>query len=286
MSTYRTFNGEQNLLLNENRQAMMEKGLLSPTRDGQKSYPTPLSLPWRLFHWLMYFNGGVTFFIGSFLLFSTINAAYPSALLYTFGSATFLVADITEWLTNNHVGCFWYEKYEDSYEESVEKSFAPKERIEGQLQRAEVGINFFLSSIGSFFYLVGSSLFLPQVYAPVTALVCFMIASSCIILAQCWKVYRGGLAPESSESNARSPPRMIYSIQNYKADFSGFLVDFFVIFGAMCYLIGSPLFFPNVDTNSQINDTAATIFTFGGIFYMLSGSSMFYRYMFTTNFPH
>eukprot|EP01033_Poteriospumella_lacustris_P008879 gene8879-6390_t len=300
MSDYRTFQTGENsrLLASENRQAMMEKGLLTSTYDlqpGQKPYPHPLSLFWRIFHWMMYFNGGVTFFLGSMLLYSSIYAGTPSAILYTFGSATFLIADVTEWLTNNHVGCFWYADYEESYEASVQNAMDPKSTSSGRWQRAENGWNFFLSSVGSFFYLVGSSLFLPQIYAPVTALICFMVASTCIITAQCWKLYRAGLAPATSvretsatimdlTSNRR--PEMIYSVANYQKDFSGFLVDFFVIFGALGYLLGSPMFFPSTDVNNTINDTAATIFTLGGFFYICSGTAMFYRYMFTRNYPH
>jgi hypothetical protein len=293
MTSYQTFDGrDQNAhLLSDEQHKSMAHSLLNPLRTGQKQYPIPLSTTWRSFHWLMYFNGGFTFFVGSFLLYSNINAAYASSVLYTFGSTTFLIADITEWLTNNHVGCFWYDDYEDSFEESVHQKFASKDSWEGKWQRAEVGWNFFLSSIGSFFYLVGSALFLPQFSSPVTALECFMVASSCIIVAQCWKVYRGGLGPEKSEvdviaQHVPTSKKLVYSTENYKEDFSGFLVDFFVIFGAMGYLLGSPLFMPTVDTNNNVNDLAVTIFTFGGIFYMLSGMAMFYRYAFTQNYPH
>lgn len=54
---------------------------------------------WRLWHGFNYFLGGGTFLIGSLLLFPFFNdyldAAEVSGWLYTIGSATFLLADIT-----------------------------------------------------------------------------------------------------------------------------------------------------------------------------------------------
>ena len=54
---------------------------------------------WKIWHGLNYFIGGGTFLIGSILLFPRFNdyldAANISGWLYTIGSATFLLADIT-----------------------------------------------------------------------------------------------------------------------------------------------------------------------------------------------
>jgi hypothetical protein len=71
------------------------------------------------------------------LLFSLfteyLDAAEVSAWLYTVGSATFLLADITEWLHYIYSDCRF-------------KYFA---------------INFFVSVSGSLLYLIGSACFIP-----------------------------------------------------------------------------------------------------------------------------
>lgn len=268
-----------------------EKSGLLGASGSKKRYPTPLSFWWRLTHFLCYINGGVTFFFGSLLLYTSLSAPVTSSVLYTFGSVTFLIADTMEWLTNNHVGCFWYADYEDSYEAAIQDMMDGRETSSGKWQRAEVGVNFFVSAIGSFFYLVGSSLFLPDISLPVQGLYCFIVASVHIIIAQVWKLYRAGLAPEQGTTSAsllsvKQRPKLIFSVTNYSADLPGFFVDFFVIFGAAGYLIGSPIFLPTYDVNSTINDAAATVFTLGGFFYVLSGIAMAYRYFCTLNYPH
>ena len=64
---------------------------------------------WRIWHGLNYFIGGGTFLIGSILLFPVFNdyvdAAEISGWLYTIGSATFHLADITEWLHYVYLDC-------------------------------------------------------------------------------------------------------------------------------------------------------------------------------------
>ena len=54
---------------------------------------------WKLWHGINYLIGGVSFLIGSALLFPHLNhylpAAVISAWLYTIGSLTFVFADFT-----------------------------------------------------------------------------------------------------------------------------------------------------------------------------------------------
>jgi hypothetical protein len=85
---------------------------------------------WRVWHSVNYQIGGICFLLGSLALLPTladkINAALISALLYTVGSTTFLLADITEWL---HYAKPFFAHY---------------------------FINFLFSVLGSTFYLIGS----------------------------------------------------------------------------------------------------------------------------------
>lgn len=96
---------------------------------------------WKSWHYYNYIIGGITFFVGSMLLFPSFsdgfNAAKLSAWLYTIGSFTFLLADITEWL---HYFCQMCKFPVDS-------------------------INFLISAFGSLLYLIGSACFIPELDA-------------------------------------------------------------------------------------------------------------------------
>ena len=59
-------------------------------------------------------------------------------------------------------------------------------------------------------------------------------------------------------------------------DLSGFFVDLFAGLGGGCYAIGTYYFQYVVTDEDEIY--AANWFLFGGIFFTLSGFSMFYRY--------
>lgn len=65
----------------------------------QPKSTTENSRLWRTWHGFNYFFGGGTFLVGSIVLFPSFadyfDAAVVSAWLYTLGSATFLLADIT-----------------------------------------------------------------------------------------------------------------------------------------------------------------------------------------------
>lgn len=127
------------------------------------------SLGWRIWHGGNYLVGGVTFFLGSLLLFpifsNYIDASWLSAWLYTIGSATFLLADITEWLHYVHKDC--------RYKKLV--------------------INFLVSVCGSLLYLIGSVCFIPDVNAAVTGLYLFIFGSTLIVISQSWKLYSSAI---------------------------------------------------------------------------------------------
>lgn len=124
-------------------------------------------LAWRLWHSINYMIGGVGFLIGSALLFPFFNnvkiASPLSAWLYTIGSLTFLLADITEWTHFFKENCP-YLRYV---------------------------INFFLSVIGSGLYLIGSALFLPQINQSQLGFKYFIYGSCFVMVSQTWKLARG-----------------------------------------------------------------------------------------------
>ena len=165
------------------------------------------SLRWKLWHSINYLIGGISFFIGSVTIFPHLNRYFPAAIisawLYTIGSFTFLLADITEWLHYVYWNCIylWYT------------------------------FNFLLSVIGSAFYLVGSACFLPQIKQNDLGIDLFIFGSSFVIVAQTLKLLKGF---SSSKQNFR---------ETFKEDPSGIFVDFFAGIGGMGYWIGSFFFF-------------------------------------------
>lgn len=259
--------------------------LLDPNADvesnsDQLEYPQPLSFLWRIVHWSGYITGGVTFALGSLMYFPSISNYVAGGWLFTIGSFGFFCADSLEWWTNNRVGCFHYAKYENSYEKSVGPFLPPKDTFNGKYQRAVNGINFFCSLIGSTLYLIGSILFIPSLDTIVLGTWVFIFGSLVIFLAQSWKFYRAGIYDEDSPSST------IFKFNNLLHDLPGVIVDVTAGLGGFCYLIGSILFLPQYDINDAITTLAATWFEFGGIFYTISGLTMFYRYFFTLNYPH
>jgi hypothetical protein len=104
--------------------------------------------------------------IGSVVLFPFIgeylDAAEVSAWLYTIGSFTFLLADITEWLHYTRANCPFL----------------------------QLSLNFFGSLTGSTLYLVGSTLFIPFLDLAWLGSFLFIIGSAVIVLSQVWKMHR------------------------------------------------------------------------------------------------
>ena len=85
----------------------MKYGALAPEGEDQpvehRKYPEPLSLCWRLTHYLNYQTGGVTFLIGSYNYYPDGNV-WTGAWMFLIGGTAFLFADIWEWWMNNRVG--------------------------------------------------------------------------------------------------------------------------------------------------------------------------------------
>ena len=131
---------------------------------------------WRTWHGINYQIGGITFVAGSFLLFPfftpLLNSAAISAWLYTIGSLTFLLADITEWLHYTKPGCPYL----------------------------FVSINFLVSVTGSAFYLLGSVEFLSFVDHADNGYIFSIIGSSFIVIAQSWKEWRTLTQPGKTAS--------------------------------------------------------------------------------------
>jgi hypothetical protein len=237
-----------------------------------KDYPEPLSLQWRLIHNFNYLVGGITFAIGSYQYFPWVANYVAGGWLFTVGSLGFAIADALEWWKNNRVGCFAYSDYEDSYERSVSHMYEPKSTFAGQYQRAENGLNFFLSLTGSTLYLIGSILFIPDLDSIVMGTWVFIYGSAVIFLAQSWKLWRAGCNNEHNHVDKS------FHFSNYSGDVLAALVDLTAGLGGFAYLIGSIFFLPEYDVSDHITYIAACWFQLGGISYFLSGFFMFLRY--------
>eukprot|EP01040_Poterioochromonas_malhamensis_P006934 gene6934-7481_t len=242
------------------------------TSSSHKKYPEPLRLQWRMSHNFVYLVGGVTFAIGSYQYFPSVSNYELGGWLFTIGSAGFMIADGLEWWKNNRVGCFYYAEYEHSYELVVAPLLAPKDTFRGQLQRAEVGLNFFMSFTGSTLYLIGSILFIPELDAIVAGTYTFIVGSLVIFFAQAWKLYRAGITNEHDLTDKS------FRLSNYSADIWAFLVDLTAGVGGLAYCVGSVYFLPQYDVSTEITFIAAWWFQAGGFLFFASGVFMFIRY--------
>lgn len=254
--------------------------LLNNSDNDNLPFPSPLSFSWRVTHWIGYIIGGTTFAIGSAMYFPTVNDYVSGGWLFTIGSAGFAFADLYEWWMNNRVGCFKYEPYRLNYEKEVGAYFEHPNTYLGRYQRAENGINFFFSFTGSTLYLIGSILFIPATDSIVLGTYVFIIGSLVIFLSQTWKVYRAGCM------NVSTPSNKAFLIENLSHDIPAFLVDSTAGLGGLGYFIGSILFLPQYDINDDVTWAAAFWFEVGGVLFFLSGACMFYRYFYTTLYPH
>jgi hypothetical protein len=164
---------------------------------------TDNSLCWRIWHGLNYLNGGTTFLLGSVILFPSFTPLFDTALvsawLYTLGSATFLLADITEWLHYTNKACSYL----------------------------IFSINFIVSVMGSLLYLTGSICFIPAMNQLPLGELQFKVGSTLIYLSQGWKLWRSLNQPGKSCQEC------------YNEDISGFYVDLFAGLGGLMYFIGT-----------------------------------------------
>jgi len=119
---------------------------------------------WKLWHSFNYFLGGGTFLVGSFILFPYFGQYFDtdnvSAYLYSIGSFTFLLADITE--------CFHFINKGCPYMIAV--------------------INYSLSVLASLLYVIGSILFIPALNSVPLGELLFDIGSGVIVFSQSWKL--------------------------------------------------------------------------------------------------
>jgi len=241
----------------EQRKALLKKA---------RTYPRPLSFCWRSTHFTAYIIGGVTFFFGSLCYFTAgpLAGDYEAGgWLFTIGSVAFLFADIFEWNMNNRVGC-WdtaderveWESKNSGYLTHARSLFCCCPPSQGW-QRAENGINFSYSAFGSFLYLVGSILFIPELGQITNGTWVFIWGSAVIFTSQSWKLYR---------------------YESLFDDTPAVLIDLFAGLGGLFYLVGSVFFLPQYDVSDAITNEAATWFTSGGSAFTLSGIAMLYRY--------
>ena len=232
----------------------------------KKVYPVPLSFAWRVTHFIPYLIGGSTFFIGSLCYFTTgtvLAGNYElGGWLFTIGSVGFLFADIFEWNTNNRIGC-WDNSDERKEWEQLNAGFASNGKKSALRSlgpawvRAENGINFAQSALGSLLYLIGSVLFIPELDAIVLGTYIFIVGSAVIFTSQAWKLYR---------------------YESYSDDVPAVNVDAWAGIGGVAYCVGSVKFLPAYDLNDAATNTAAAWFTLGGLSFFLSGLFIYYRY--------
>lgn len=253
---------------------------LLPGERGAR-YPEPLSLFWRIQHNIPYLIGGVTFLIGSCVYLPDLANYELGGWLFTIGSVGFLYADLSEWWKNNKVGCAFDADYRDDFEAQVGKDCEPANTTIGRYQRAENGINFAYSAFGSFLYLVGSILFIPELGAIVVGTIVFIPGSLVIFTSQMWKLYRAGCNPGDGAAVKYSERSFVFS--NLAHDWSGVQVDLHAGLGGLSYFIGSCMFLPG---SGATVTAAAVLFICGGTFFTISGLFMIYRYYCTTNYPH
>ncbi|CAF3755760.1 unnamed protein product [Rotaria socialis] len=146
--------------------------------------------------------------------------------------------------------------------------------ILGQITRAEIGFNFFLSACGSVLYLAGSILFIPCFENYVVIGLCLVIsASSVMVAAQSWKVYRAGCTSLTDQLDHR------FHFVNLFNDISCLLMDIFSGLGGAFFIVGTNFFLPQYYTNSPFgNNRPAGLCLCGSVFFTLSGVVVNYRH--------
>jgi hypothetical protein len=241
----------------------------------------PQSPLWRLTHGTYYMIGGITFVSGSCMYFPNVYNKYSSAFniggwLFTIGSFFFLLADLQEWWYYR-VGCCCDCKYQSSLETQNAAIFRnPRDTLRGRYERAEVGINFFMSACGSALYLAGSILFIPTFQKELVAGEwLFIIGSTFIYVSQAWKVYRS-VCTNISARNDRQ-----FRLSNLLNDLPALGIDGFAGLGGVFYFIGTIFFLPSLNTSDTTATRSAILFVCGGTCFTLSGFFLQYRHHFT-----
>ena len=241
----------------------------------------PQSALWRLFHGTHYMIGGITFITGSCMYFPDVYNKYSYALsaggwLFTIGSFFFLLADLQEWWYYR-IGCCFDGKYQPALEFHSATLFRhPRNTLRGRYERAEVGINFFVSACGSALYLAGSILFIPTFSKElVLGEWFFIIGSTFIYVSQAWKVYRSACTNVNDRNDRR------FRLSNLLNDIPALGVDGFAGIGGVFYFFGTIFFLPSLNKTDPDAVRAAILFVCGGTCFTLSGFFLQYRHHFT-----
>jgi hypothetical protein len=272
----------RNQRVGEETRLIMHSHLLS---DNDKKYIQPLSFIWRVNHTIPYLIGGVTFLVGSFQYLPSVADYVLGGWLFTIGSVGFLYADLNEWWHNNRVGCAFDAEYRNDFEQNVGKYLDPPSSMSGKYQRAENGINFMFSAIGSLLYLIGSILFIPSLDAIVLGTEVFIPGSLVIFFSQMWKLYRAGCTIPTCD--AEEFVERGFSLQKLLSDdLPAVGVDLCAGLGGFAYFVGSCLFLPSVAITDTDVIIATVWFLLGGTFFTLSGICLAYRYFCTLNYAH
>ena len=233
------------------------------SNDGSEN---KLSYLWFLLHGACYINGGVTFLIGSILYYPQFNAPFSKedgdfegSLLFTFGSLTFLIADIQEWLLYAPPCLRRHRLTNDSPEHAPLMQASSAEPGDSEEAAYELGLNFFLSAIGSLLYLLGSIFIIPSLNTPALGAWGFIIGSVFVWLAQLWKVHR--MQP--------------FKRQHWTVDeWSAFQVDFMASTGGFWFLVGTAASLsPRVSLVAVVN-----MWVIGSVAFTWSGCALLYRH--------
>lgn len=225
------------------------------------------SMMWKLWHGTNYLLGGILFVLGS-LCYYPFSSNYVSGevlggWLFTIGSLNFLLADLTEW-DHYKFGCTSIYDFPN-----LDKSCF------SYLRRAEMGINFFISVIGSLLYLMGSIYFIPAMENILLGEYLFIYGSIIIFFSQFLKCYR------SLITNEKDPSDKNIDIRNITSDTKGFMVDIFAGFGGLFYTIGTYSFMEELTEDDLI--LSVHFFILGGVSFFISGVFMQLRYFIKKN---
>ena len=200
--------------------------------------------------------------------------------LWSIGSLILLGADLSDWWENNRVGCAFDASYRPDYEKTAVLTLGPPDTWTGWLRRKERGGAYFVSIIGSAWYLIGSVLIVPspELNLSFHGLFSFIIASVLILVAQGWKLFIQG----TTVSGVGESYHRIFSWLNFRRDLAGCLSDCLTAVGAVGYLIGSTVLLCVLTLGDETDGFLVACgngwVILGGLAYWLSSLALFYRY--------
>jgi len=248
--------------------------------ERREGYLRPLSFAFRLRHSLLCIFGGMCFLLGSYQYMPWVENEVAGGWLFTVGSMCFFCADFQNWWNNNRVGCAFDSEFRDDYEAAVGHGFLPATTLLGQFQRAENGLNYFMTTVGSLMYFIGCVMFLPRLHAIVAGDIVFIPGSLVLMSAESWKIVRAGCKDANNTADKN------FKWSNLVASWTSVLSDALLGTGAVLFLIGSIFFLPSNEHDESDLIRAVSIFIAGSVLFTMSGLVLFYRYFFTNNYPH